>query len=656
MSTKHIFNSADGLVLKALRGAVALNPALRLHAPSKIVYLAPGSHSPRDAVPIVAVISGGGAGHEPAHAGYTGRGMLAASVSGDIFASPSAKQILQTIQLASYGTNAVQDGVHHAHRDVLVIINNYTGDRLNFGLAIEKTLASSPHVRIESVVVADDVSLLHAASSGSNPSQSRKTLVGARGLAGNILVCKILGAFAERGENLARVKALGDAVVHNLASIGIGLEHCHVPGRDSAVSHATRMAEDECEIGLGLHNEPGVMRKRMKGPEKVVEEMLRLIMSSRDGTGHEGFIQLAAQEEDKSNGTDDVVLFTNNLGGMSQLEMGAILDEVLSQLGTTGLYPVRIYLSAYMTSLNAPGFSISLLNLSGVSRTLESRSDWNSTTPVSIPGLLDDPTEALAWVGVRCHWPMKGQVRKPHEEEPSSSRSNTVAGVEEESLISRGDVPDASWVAMKRAIRAACEAVIRVEKDLTYFDTVLGDGDCGMTFSAGARAILTFLDDTNVESITWNVADLVRRFGDILEDSMGGTSGALFAIFFTAFSSALRDLNDPPASTKDWGVAVRKGLDALSKHTPAKPGDRTLVDALAPFCAALTDGKTLEQAVDAARVGADSTKTMHPVLGRAAYVTLTENVGELPPDPGAWGVVAIVDGLRRGMMSEDVSF
>ena len=275
----------------------------------------------------MAVISGGGAGHEPAHVGYTGRGMLAASVSGDIFASPSAKQILQTIGLASSsGATSSLATEREGLRDVLVIINNYTGDRLNFGLAIEKALALSP-IHIESIIVADDVSLLRTPCD----STLRSSLVGARGLAGNILVCKILSALAGRGESLARVKQSGDAVVGSLASVGVGLEHCHVPGRvpwGSEEGEEIRIGEKECEIGLGLHNEPGATRKKIDGPAAVIRDMLELILRSRDH-GDEMFWALSTNDAPG----DEGVLFVNNLGGMSQLEMGAVLDEILVQLG-----------------------------------------------------------------------------------------------------------------------------------------------------------------------------------------------------------------------------------------------------------------------------------------------------------------------------------
>ncbi|KAH7888295.1 hypothetical protein F5I97DRAFT_1924804 [Phlebopus sp. FC_14] len=148
MTEKHIFESPDGLVLSSLRGVVAQNPALRLHIPTKTVYIAsPSAHSG------IAVISGGGAGHEPAHAGYTGHGMLTSSVSGDIFASPSARQILVAIEFATFAGSPQESSDTPASsklraRDVLISINNYTGDRLNFGLAIEQARARHPQLNI----------------------------------------------------------------------------------------------------------------------------------------------------------------------------------------------------------------------------------------------------------------------------------------------------------------------------------------------------------------------------------------------------------------------------------------------------------------------------------------------------------------------------
>ncbi|KAG5341405.1 hypothetical protein C0989_010771 [Termitomyces sp. Mn162] len=615
--------------LRGLQYPLCLSAVIR-HAASKSVFISDKTHGRTDAtrnpLPIVAVISGGGAGHEPAHAGYTGRGMLSASVSGDIFASPSAKQILQTIYLASSSgatlSEVDQDKQVHEWKDVLVIINNYTGDRLNFGLAIEKALASS-HMKIESVVVTDDVSLLQPGPD--SRLRARKSLVGPRGLAGNILVCKILGAFAHRGADLTRVKLLGDAVVHNLASVGVGLGHCHVPGRELNMNSLVVMTEEECEIGLGLHNEPGVVRKKMDGPDKLVAEMLDLIMRSRQGTGEE-FMRVASDDVGIDL-TDDIVLFINNLGGMSQLELAAVLDEVLGQLDSIGVNPMRVYSSTYMTSLNAPGFSISILNLSKIHQGLNSSRNWN--TFVTVLELLDDPTDAVSWLGVRS-WPVKkhGQgAKKP------SPLPNIAMPLPPE--------PSRDTKQLQVLLRQGA---------LTEFDTVVGDGDCGETFAAGAKAILAMLDEGGINLSSITVSELVTFVANVLEERMGGT--IVFAIFLTAVSTSLKDLNC--ASTiQYWGNALVVGLHALRKYTPAQPGDRTLIDALCPFCETMSqEGNTFEQAVDAAKKGAESTRYMSAVLGRAAYVTMPSTLEDLPPDPGAWGVVAILEGLCNGLTGD----
>lgn len=227
--------------------------------------------------------------------------MLTACVAGDVFASPSAKQILATIGFAAFcGIN-----LQSPPRDVLIIINNYTGDRLNFGLAIEKARSAFPNVKIESVVVADDISLL---------GQSSTTLVGPRGLAGNILVCKLLGALAETGATLETIKSFGDSVVQNLSSIGVGLEPCHIPGR--ILHGSSRLDSDEYELGLGLHNEAGVAKRKLEGANALLENMLSTLL---DVTGKWKAAETA--------------LFINNLGGMSQLEMGAIVYDVAGFLG-----------------------------------------------------------------------------------------------------------------------------------------------------------------------------------------------------------------------------------------------------------------------------------------------------------------------------------
>lgn len=456
--------------------------------------------------------------------------MLAASVSGEIFASPSAKQIICAIRLSSYPGEAmhvrrttitqlsvVDDSKSSSLRtvpsrkDVLVIINNYTGDRLNFGLAIEKARAEG--ITVESVIVADDVSLLHSDSESSS-------LVGPRGLAGNILVCKILGALAERGSSLENLKQVGDTIVAHLASIGVGLEHCHVPGTITR----SNLGNDECEVGLGLHNEQGVRRVKMSSwgldsaAVKLVDEMVGKVLRSRgvvDG-GRDNFI---------SEG-DNTVLFVNNLGGMSQLEMGALITDILARLGAcisstfrlfyteyfpclalSDIHPVRIYCSSYMTSLNAPGFSLSLLNVSAIHRVLRFASSA-LVRQVDILQLLDDPTEAHSWVGVRRFWHSDGQrdlreheqgaekilrsmTSQPHDFE-RTSKVQDEDGLTGPPATAYWQQADISPERVEYGIIGACRALLAEESVLTEYDTIVGDGDCGTTFARGAKGDYLF--------------------------------------------------------------------------------------------------------------------------------------------------------------------
>ncbi|KIJ12474.1 hypothetical protein PAXINDRAFT_82830 [Paxillus involutus ATCC 200175] len=641
MMDKHIFESAEGLVLASLRGTVAQNPALRLHAPTKTAYIAHPSPSAD-----IALISGGGAGHEPAHAGYTGHGMLTSSVSGDIFASPSAKQILAAIELAAFSG------------DVLIVINNYTGDRLNFGLAIEQARGKYPGLNIMFVLNADDVSLLPQTRGG----EGEGGMVGPRGLGGNILVCKVLGAYTAFGARVStpptyprptldRTKLLGDVLVAHLRSLGATLGHCHVPGREPHSGMFVATSRQLIELGLGLHNEPGVRRVPLISPAWLVSEMVRVVRGSTD-----------KREQYDANGTwlrpgDEIVLFINNLGGVSTLEIGAVVELVRKELALHGTVPARIYSAPYMTSLNAPGFSISL-----------SIGDSNSPTdPIDLLALIDAPTEAISWVGLRS-WPTRGSgnVRSAEAEEVEAEETLQSIRASFSLITSAGSSSHAgesqghggfTWTDLgfsaeeiERGVRGACESVFAAEADMTKFDTVVGDGDCGETFVGGGRAILVALDSHTLNPQTMGPALFVSKVGEILEGCMGGTIGALFAIFFTAWSIALRRSTHAP---------LNEALVTLGKHTPARPGDRTVVDALAPLCEIMLSWASsstttlttadLEEAAEATKRGAESTRGMRARLGRASYVTEDGDGEGVPPDPGAWGVAAMVEGFVRGV-------
>lgn len=321
---KHFINDQTQLVVAALRAATYANPSLSLDEANRVVYCtAPDPHR-------VAVVSGGGAGHEPsfasclplprplprttAHSGnrYVGDGMLRAAVTGTVFASPSAKQISSCLSRCGAGSAGV-----------LLVVMNYTGDVLHFGLATEKARAMGVAASaVEMVVVGEDVGV----------GRARSGRVGRRGMAGTVLVHKAAGALAATGATLAQCAALARLVAANLVTLGASLAHVHLPGSaalgddsDGGGSDGDVLGPDEMELGMGIHNERGC--RRMPVPRDVgelVDAMLRQLLDAGDtdrnylggGTGR-GL---------------EVVLLVNNLGGLSPLELGGITAEVVERL------------------------------------------------------------------------------------------------------------------------------------------------------------------------------------------------------------------------------------------------------------------------------------------------------------------------------------
>ncbi|KAL2016079.1 hypothetical protein VTK56DRAFT_4286 [Thermocarpiscus australiensis] len=593
MSKRHLFSSLEGLVPKALRGIVASNPRLNLDETNRVVF---DPESPRSTV---SIISGGGSGHEPAWSGYVGTNMLAAAVMGDVFASPSTKQILAAIDAVP------------SDKGTLLVITNYTGDCLHFGLAAEKTKAKGKACRM--LICGDDVSI--GKKSGS--------LVGRRGLAGQIGVLKILGAAAAQGASLDELCELGTAVNGQIVSIAATLDHCHVPGR---TEHGA-LDEDEVEIGTGPHNEPGY-KKLSPAPsaEGLVKQILRYCLDETDP--ERGYVKFKPG--------DETVLLVSNFGGMSNLELGGLVDELLQQLLVDWkIEPVRVYAGCLETSLNAPAFSVSVINISGVAA--------NSPYSVEqIKGFLDVKTDT-AWEAVagRQNYPQRRR------------RADQLVRPPRESKRSVDDARDLKVdpALLERMLRGASEALISAEPDLTKWDTVMGDGDCGLTLQTGARALLDAVDSKKIAA-RGSVIEVLTELEDIVESKMGGTLGGILGIFFVALRTAVeenRALAETEGAVAVWSKSLATALQHLEQYTPAKVGDRTVMDTLIPFAEAMKAGQSFEDGVAAAVRGSEATRTLKPRLGRATYVGAGAESKELPPDPGAWGAMVAIRGLQSAM-------
>ncbi|KAH9885653.1 glycerone kinase [Xylariomycetidae sp. FL2044] len=592
MSKRHLFQSLDGLVVKSLRGIISYNPSLSLDEANKAVFDTSYDRS------TVSIISGGGSGHEPAWTGYVGKNMLAASVAGDIFASPSTKQILA-------GIDAVP-----SDKGTILVVTNYTGDCLHFGLANEKAIARGHKCRI--IICGDDVSV------------GRKgNLVGRRGLAAQVGVLKVMGGASGAGGSLDQVYDLGVAFSQQIVSIAATLDHCHVPGR---MEHGM-LADDEIEIGTGPHNEPGYKKlSPAPSPQDLVKEIFTYLLNENDP--ERSYVKFAPG--------DEIILLVSNFGGMSHLEMGALIDELLEQLDRDwNIVPIRVTFGFLETSLNAPAFSVSLINVSNAAKNC-------SYSLEEIKGFYDVKTnthwESTVGFQTGDRRPRKEQfVQEPHEPKQ----------VIDEAKDLRIDP-----ATLDKMLRGACEALIVAEPDLTKWDTVMGDGDCGETLNTGANCLIESLDTKKIAG-NGSVIAVLQEVEEILEGKMGGTLGGILGIFFVSIRTSLEEnlaLIQSEGLPRLWALAVNTALGNLERYTPAKVGDRTVMDTLIPFGQGLKSGR-FEDGVAAAVGGAELTKTLAPRLGRATYVAAGKDAsgGELPPDPGAWGAMVAIKGLQAGL-------
>ena len=269
----------------------------------------------------VGVISGGGSGHEPAHAGYVGKGMLDAAIAGNVFSSPDPERIMEGIRQA--------DG----HKGVLMIIKNYSGDYMNFTMASE--IIGMEDVEVEYVVVKDDVAVEDSTFS-----------TGRRGIAGTVFVHKIAGAKAEAGANLQEVKRVAEKTIENLRSMGMSFSSCIIP---AAGKPGFTLAENEMEVGMGIHGEPGVGRSEVKTSKEIAEILLSNIIGDFEKT-----TDIKNQE---------VALMVNGLGATPLMELFILNNDLHDLLNRNGIKVYKTFVGNYMTSLEMAGCSVTLLKL-----------------------------------------------------------------------------------------------------------------------------------------------------------------------------------------------------------------------------------------------------------------------------------------------------
>lgn len=266
----------------------------------------------------VGLVSGGGSGHEPAHAGYVGAGMLDAAVAGEVFTSPTPDQVFEAIKAVDGGAG------------VLLIIKNYTGDVMNFEMAAE--LAEAEGINVQQVIVNDDVAV-----------EDSSFTTGRRGIAGTVFVHKIAGAKASQGASLEEVKAVAEKTVANVRSIGMALTPCIVP---AAGEPSFELNENEMEIGIGIHGEPGIERKAIATADEIATELTENILDD---------MNLSSGEE--------VAVMINGLGSTPEMELYVVNKKVHEILKDKGINVYDTFVGEFMTSLEMAGCSVTLLKV-----------------------------------------------------------------------------------------------------------------------------------------------------------------------------------------------------------------------------------------------------------------------------------------------------
>ncbi|WP_121640215.1 dihydroxyacetone kinase subunit DhaK [Virgibacillus sp. Bac330] len=311
---KKIINNPNEVVQDMVQGLVAAYPSKLKVIPETLVIA-------RKDAPVegkVGLVSGGGSGHEPAHAGYIGKGMLDCAVAGEVFTSPTPDQVFEGIKAADGG------------KGVFLVIKNYTGDVLNFEMAAE--LAEAEGIQVEKVIVNDDVAV-----------EDSSFTTGRRGIAGTVLVHKIAGAMAESGASLQEVKRVADKVVANVRSMGMALTSGTVP---AAGKPSFQLEDNEMEIGIGIHGEPGIERKQIASADEIATELVERIFTD---------IDIPKGQE--------VVVMINGLGATPEMELFILNKKVQNLLKDKGIEVFQTFVGEYMTSLEMAGCSVTLLKV-----------------------------------------------------------------------------------------------------------------------------------------------------------------------------------------------------------------------------------------------------------------------------------------------------
>lgn len=587
---KKIMNTAESFVYDMCHGMAKAHPELEFVEKYKVVKK---KVIDRDKVTL---ISGGGSGHEPAHAGFVGTGMLDAAVCGDIFASPSQIQVYNALKMTA------------SKKGTLMIVKNYSGDCMNFNNA--GALAKEDGIQVDAVYVNDDIAV-----------KDSLYTVGRRGVAGTVFVHKIAGAAAEQGKSLAEVKAVAEKVIANIRSFGFALTSCTVP---AAGSPTFEIGEDEMEFGVGIHGEPGRKREKLISADALAARIVPDIAAD---------LGLKAGEE--------IALLINGFGGSPLQELYLFNNSVTNELEKAGVKIYKTLVGNYMTSIDMAGASVTFLRLDDE---LKAYLDYPVATPAITWGgsskediAAREAIQALAKAlnVTPATFAKKAEaVQEATVEEEAGSYAFEGKPVIGEKINTPG---------MGKLVELMADIIIENEVPFCKADRC-GDGDFGMSIAKGFKQLKKDWDSRK----KGDVGEFLISCSEVIMEYCGGASGPIWGSAFRYAGKAVKgkkeiDLADLAAIFQAAVEGVQEtGRKSFGKG--AVVGDKTLIDALVPAADTLTAAAkegmkmkaAMKKAAAAAVEGADKTKFIQAKMGRAG---VTDSEGY--PDAGAYGLGVI---------------
>ena len=589
---KKIMNTAESFVYDMCHGLAKAHPELEFVEKYKVVKKKVIDRNK------VTLISGGGSGHEPAHAGFVGTGMLDAAVCGDVFASPSQIQVYNALKLTA------------SKKGTLMIVKNYSGDCMNFNNA--GALAKDDGIEVDAVYVNDDIAV-----------KDSLYTVGRRGVAGTVFVHKIAGAAAEQGKSLPEVKAVAEKVIANIRSFGFALTSCTVP---AAGSPTFEIGEDEMEFGVGIHGEPGRKREKLISADELAARIVPDIAED---------LKLVKGEE--------IALLINGFGGTPLQELYLFNNSVTNELEKAGVKIYKTLVGNYMTSIDMAGASVTFLRLDD-----------------ELKGYLDYPvsTPAITWGGsskedIAAREAIAALAKALNVTPAAFSKKEAVA--EEAAAVEEDEGKTYKFAGkavigekintpgMGKLVKLMADIIIENEVPFCKADRC-GDGDFGMSIAKGFKQLKADWDTRK----KGDIGEFLVSCSEIIMEYCGGASGPIWGSAFRYAGKAVQGKKE--IELKDLAAIFQAAVEGVQETgrksfgKGAVVGDKTLIDALVPAADALSEAAekgmkmkdAMKASAKAAVAGAEATKYIQAKMGRAG---VTDSEGY--PDAGAYGLGVI---------------